>query len=122
MSNKVYASSSRLTSLEVAGNDKLGDVVCMSGRNRGESNSCGTLQGKQISKFWKDPNGQEVWFDNLRAATYTSAGGDSGGTVYRGNQLKGVHKDRTTENGITYAVYSHVTHVTNRLGLTPVTW
>lgn len=117
LSNKVY-NDSNLTSVEVAGNDTLGQLVCMSGRNRGESSSCGTLQSKEHSSFWNDPNGASVWFNSLRLATYVTTGGDSGGTVFSEGKLMGLNKG--TKGG--YSVYCHVTHITNRLGLTPVTW
>ncbi|WP_339313295.1 S1 family peptidase [Paenibacillus sp. FSL M7-0896] len=117
LSNKVYKDSN-LTSVEVAGNDVLGQVVCMSGRNRGESSSCGTLQSKAHYNYWKDPNGVDVWFDSLRLATFAQSGGDSGGTVFSRGKLMGLHKGYSND----YSAYSHVTHITNRLGLTPVTW
>lgn len=64
----------------------------------------------------------KLWFDNLRAATYSTTGGDSGCTIFRGNTLKGINKGTLPANGFVYSVYSHVGNVTNRLGLTPITW
>jgi hypothetical protein len=125
LSNQVYNETTRLTALQVPGNDVIGEVVCISGRNRGETNPCGTLQGKSASAFWEImDNGvlTKVWFDNLRAATYPTSGGDSGGTIFRGNTLKGINKGTLPASGFVYSVYSHVGNVTNRLGLTPVTW
>lgn len=117
LSNKVY-NDSNLTSVETAGNDKLGQLVCMSGRNRGESSSCGTLQSKEHASYWKAPNEEQVWFNSLRLATYVTTSGDSGGTVFSGGKLIGLNKGYKGD----YSVYCHVTHITNRLGLTPVTW
>ncbi|MFD2672869.1 hypothetical protein [Marinicrinis sediminis] len=122
LSNDVYSESVGLTVPQVPGNDVLGEMVCMSGRNRGANNSCGTLQGKNNSRFWTNKNGEEVWFNSIRLATYESTNGDSGGTVFYDETLKGINKGRVTEDGVTYGTYSHVGNVTNRLGLNPVTW
>ncbi|WP_194542623.1 S1 family peptidase [Paenibacillus sp. JZ16] len=65
LSNQVYNETTRLTALQVPGNDVIGEVVCISGRNRGETNPCGTLQGKSASAFWEImDNGvlTKVWF------------------------------------------------------------
>ncbi|WP_017812409.1 S1 family peptidase [Paenibacillus shenyangensis] len=122
LSNYVYNEVFTLTGVETPDNDVIGQTVCMSGRNRGESSSCGPLQSKNSSMFWNNPNIGEVWFNNLRLASYNSTGGDSGGTVFHRNTLMGVNKGRFETGGNYYGVYSHVGNVTKRLGLTPKTW
>ncbi|WP_339278008.1 S1 family peptidase [Paenibacillus sp. FSL W8-0426] len=121
MSSKVYSESIKFSSVQVAGNDVLGERVCKSGM---WGNSCGTLLSKNSSRYWTNPVYGTVWFSSMRVANYISDGGDSGGTIWNNNngELKGVHKGVYTENGTTYRVYSHVTHIQNRLGITPVTW
>lgn len=116
LSNQLYGSISLLKNIQVAGNDVLGESVCKSGMH-GES--CGVLSGKNSSGYW---GSNDTWHDNLRAATYVSKQGDSGGTIYNGNTLKGVHKGSLSTNGQTYGIYSHVTNVASRLNITPVNW
>lgn len=55
-------------------------------------------------------------FTDLIRANYTSDGGDSGGTVYSGSKLLGIHKGKNA-NG--KPVYSDVKYFTRDLGLTP---
>ncbi len=121
LSSKVYAESVKFSSVQVAGNDVLGERVCKSGM---WGNSCGTLLSKNNSRYWTNPVYGTVWFNSMRVANYISDGGDSGGTIWNNNngELKGVHKGSYTDSGKTYRVYSHVTHVQSRLGITPVTW
>lgn len=61
----------------------------------------------------------KIWHNDFRLATYQSRGGDSGGIVYRGSLLIGVHKGTDNEG---YKGYSHVTHVNRRLGVNAITW
>lgn len=121
LSSKVYGESVKFSSVQVAGNDVLGERVCKSGMS---GNSCGTLLSKNNSQYWTNPVYGTVWFNSMRIANYISSGGDSGGSIWNNNngELKGVHRGVYTENGTTYRVYSHVTHVQSRLGITPVTW
>jgi hypothetical protein len=119
LSSGVFGNYYKLNNIEVAGNDVIGDIVCISGIKSG--NNCGVLEGRFFEGFWgrDEAKGIEgVWFDNLRVASYASTGGDSGGTIHNGSILKGIHKGSL--DGRKY--YSHVTHVQNRLGLTVVNW
>ncbi|WP_341321798.1 S1 family peptidase [Solibacillus sp. FSL H8-0523] len=116
LSNKLYGTTTLLTSVQVAGNDVLGERVCKSGMH---GDSCGTLLGKNNSGYW---GANDTWFDNLRVSNYESSSGDSGATIYDGKTLKGIHKGTLPENGVNYRVYSHVTNVSSRLNLTPVNW
>ncbi|WP_037288337.1 S1 family peptidase [Saccharibacillus sacchari] len=117
VSSDVYSEVYGLNNIQTAGNDILGEMVWMSGRNRGQSNSSGILMAKQHSGYYAG-----IYFNNLRAASYTSTEGDSGGTVYADGVLKGVNKGNTTANGRNLGTYSHVTHVMARLNITPITW
>ncbi|MEJ8303316.1 S1 family peptidase [Saccharibacillus sacchari] len=117
VSNYVYGEVYGLNNIQTAGNDILGEMVWMSGRNRGEINTSGILMAKQHSAYYAD-----IYFNNLRAASYTSTPGDSGGTVFADGILKGVNKGNTTVNGRNLGTYSHVTHVMARLNVTPITW
>ncbi|WP_106766565.1 S1 family peptidase [Paenibacillus faecalis] len=123
LSSKVYGEAQRFTGVQVAGDDVLGERVCKAGM---WGNRCGTLQSKNHSAYWGHDNPYgKTWFTSLRVANYLSSGGDSGGTIWndKTGTLKGVHKGSyENEEGTTLRVYSHVTHVQNRLGVTPVTW
>ncbi|QKS71992.1 hypothetical protein FLK61_35610 [Paenalkalicoccus suaedae] len=116
LSNRIYNTATRLSNLEVAGNDQIGDIVCKSGMH---GNSCSIIHGKNANGYTTNRSfyGRR-YFEGLRASLYSSQVGDSGGLIHHNNTLKGVHKGKLEG----WTVYSHVTHVTRQLGLTPVTW
>jgi hypothetical protein len=70
------------------------------------------LLSKNVSGNWSG-----YYYSGLRGATYSSDGGDSGGTVYYGNQLRGVHKGSTSAGN---PVYSHVSNVNSALRISAI--
>lgn len=100
---KIYVTATTSTYYDRAQNaseDVVGDAVCMSGASMNTNPvSCGTLNSKNLSWTVNGTN-----FTKLRQATYTSTGGDSGGTVYGGTTLKGVNKGHKGS----YGVYSQL--------------
>lgn len=87
----------------------VGQAVCKSGYKTGTT--CGTVENLSESGTWDG-----ISYTMLKRASYTSDGGDSGGTVYSGTKLLGVHKGKNA-NG--RAVYSEVYYIARDLGLTP---
>lgn len=107
-SSKVYTGSSyggTLTSWQDSSDDVVGESVCVSGYKTGVS--CGTIQSRSASGTVGG-----ISYSNLRSASYTSEGGDSGGTVYYNGVLKGVHKGTLTNNN---RVYTQVEWALKRL-------
>lgn len=96
---KIYKTSTtneKYDRTQNAQEDVVGEAVCMSGAST-ETNSikCGTLKDRNYS--WRV---NDVLFTELRCATYTSASGDSGGTVFGGTTLKGINKGHNSGFGI----------------------
>jgi len=86
-SKYVYGDSSQsvvLTSYESANSGIVGDPVCLAGANSGYT--CGVVKNLVVN----DNIGTHDYY-GVRSATYASGGGDSGGTVFAGSVLKGVH-------------------------------
>ncbi|MFB9326760.1 S1 family peptidase [Paenibacillus aurantiacus] len=105
---KIYlngsSSTGRYTFIQNASEDNPGEVVYMSGSST-DTNPIqwGTIQNTNFSI-----NLDGYSYEKLRTASFTSAGGDSGGTVYNGSKLKGIDTGHT---GSGLAIYSHVEHV-----------
>lgn len=125
LSSGLYDSPFSITRVEVAGNDVIGDFSCKSGITTGLT--CGVLQAKFYSGYM-DYGGStgKVWLDNIRLNDMDSNHGDSGAPVVSNTveTLKGIVLGGVdVVNGVPkYTAYSHITHVSNRLGVTPVTW
>ncbi|WP_058301230.1 S1 family peptidase [Gorillibacterium timonense] len=115
-SKYVYGSSSKsvsLTSAEAAGAAQVGDSVCMAGASSGET--CGYVK----SVYVNDTIGTADYY-GVSSAYYTSAAGDSGGTVYDGSILKGIHFGNVSEgSGVPMvSYYSKVADILAYWGLT----
>lgn len=109
-SKYLYKDSSKdtqLTGTESTSNETIGQAVCLSGGISGTS--CSTLLSKNESFY--DDNGTK--FTNFRKSGYTSQSGDSGGTVYNGTTIYGVHKG-SYNNG---KVYTHVSYIMSQFSL-----
>ncbi|WP_143044347.1 hypothetical protein [Paenibacillus sp. CF384] len=87
---KIYLTSTTSGKYEITQNaseDVVGEVVRMSGASTAtNSEQMGTITNKNFSVSVDGYN-----YTKLRLASYTSVGGDSGGTVYNGNKLKGIN-------------------------------
>lgn len=109
-SKKVYGNTSgdiTLTSAQASNSDNVGDRVCISGAVSGYN--CGVITNVDVYD-----NIAGYVMNHVRAATYTSATGDSGSVIFDGSVLKGVHFG---SSGST-RYFSHVSAVLNQWGLT----
>ncbi|MGD7045766.1 S1 family peptidase [Jeotgalibacillus proteolyticus] len=99
-----------LTSYQLVNSDYVGQQVAKTGARTGVTT--GEIQSRSWSGYISDPNGDSVYYTNLRDASYDSAGGDSGGTIYWGNELRGLH---TGSNG----KFSHIHYTLQKIPGTP---
>lgn len=103
-----------MSASENRASDLVGDRVCVSGARTG-GESCGTLQNRNFSSDPADPQ----TLVRQRLATYTSQGGDSGGSVYLQGLAKGVHSSRYTfSDGTVLRGYGHIGEALPALGIT----
>lgn len=112
VTNRVY--SSYLTWYEMKyqqtkSEEYIGMPVCMSGRMRGETVSCGELYMIDASPVL---SGVQTY--NQRTATYTSASGDSGGAVFKSMKAFGIQSGRLGDCCNYRAVYSHISYVLSK--------
>ncbi|WP_338553155.1 S1 family peptidase [Paenibacillus sp. KS-LC4] len=104
---KTASTNDKYDRTQNASEDVVGEAICMSGASSDTNSvSCGTLNSKNYSATFSGTT-----FTKLRKASYTSVGGDSGGTVYGGTTLKGVNKGYSGSDG----VYSHLEYVMSDL-------
>lgn len=73
-----------MTSYEQRDADVVGQTVCMVGQY---NSTCSTLKSKNVS-YSRDGS----WFSRLRGSSYSTQGGDSGGTVYSSFKYLGINK------------------------------
>jgi hypothetical protein len=92
--------------------DAAGENVCQSGITSGFF--CGIIWDTDVDNV----DDGTIVQNNLREATYTSAGGDSGAPVFYGHLAKGVNKGHFA-NG--HAAYTQLWEVENALGVTVLT-
>lgn len=119
VSNLIYrtdTSSREITSWQYASDDYVGQYSCYSGRT--SNVKCGNLVSKDYSVWFGT-----TFFYDMRKTDYPPQGGDSGAPHYYNNEVYGVVKGYSTEDGVKYGVYSHVEYVLKDLGLGGVlTW
>jgi hypothetical protein len=116
-SKYVYGASSQsntLTSAESVSGEVIGEAVCLAGNVSGYA--CGTLRYNNVT----DTFGTTYVYDHIRQADHASASGDSGGTIFSGSSLKGVHfAGSGGAPGVPYAsYYSHVSAILSQWGMT----
>ncbi|WP_246939348.1 S1 family peptidase [Bacillus pinisoli] len=110
--NGIYRESyndRQLTSYQYVNSDYVGQLVAQIGATTNVS------AGEIESRNWSgnvETRGQKFYYQYLRDASYYSDGGDSGGTVYWGNELRGIH---TAANG----KFSHVHYILSKVPGTP---
>ncbi|RBW67986.1 S1 family peptidase [Bacillus taeanensis] len=111
VSSRVYGSVYLLTSLETWSGESIGQMVCKSGASTGTT--CGTLQSKRVDFY---SNG--IYHYNFRGTSGMDViSGDSGGTVYYRNSLKGVVLGYSN---LYDGIYSHARNVLEDVGLIPI--
>lgn len=102
--------------------DRVGDWVCMSGVMTGitfQTNPCAQILSTDLSC-----TSEGVLYQHMRASTYGSQGGDSGGTIYGiavytvDAYLAGFHHGLCLTGGYgTYRMYTSVSAVSAHLGV-----
>lgn len=92
--------------------DAVNERVCLSGATTA-GESCGILVHRGITV-----TSQGRTLPYTRIASYSSQGGDSGGSILNGSEGKGIHSGRVVYNGINRAAYSHISISLSKLGLT----
>lgn len=110
-SKYLYKNSSMDSILSVTqstSNETVGQALTFSGSVTGTSYS--TLLSKNES--FTDSN-TGITYTNMRKSSYNSISGDSGGPIYNGTMIYGIHKG--TFNG--YKMYTHVSYIISAFGL-----
>lgn len=113
--NGIYrysANDRKMTSYQYVNSDYVGQSVAQTGATTGVTS--GEIENRNWSGYVRASDGTRHYYQYLRDASYKSAGGDSGGTVYWGNELRGIH---TASNG----KFSHIHYVNSKTPGTPKT-
>ncbi|WP_217586507.1 S1 family peptidase [Lentibacillus saliphilus] len=95
----------KMTSYQYVNSDYVGQSVAKTGATTYVTS--GEIEKRNWNGHVRDSDGTRHYYRYLREASYKSDGGDSGGTVYWGNELRGIH---TASNGI----FSHIHYVNSK--------
>ncbi|MGN7380441.1 S1 family peptidase [Paenibacillus sp. SAFN-117] len=107
---KYQPNDTLLTSAQPSNSDNVGDRVCLSGQVTGYS--CGTITNVDV---WDSIAGKV--YQHVRKANYAVASGDSGGTIFDGSVLKGIHFASSGSSGNYSSYFSHVSAVLSQWNL-----
>jgi hypothetical protein len=108
-------------SVQTRAQEMVGQSVCLSGRQRADGASCGTVYAIDFP-FDACHNPQCSSWTHLvhqRSGTYPVAIGDSGGAVWRVNQAMGV---QSSINLAGRGIYSHVSYMQAALNVSVCLW